>query len=520
MWFIKAAGCDVVYTDYIRIVAEYLPDVTDPDKFFVPDILTRIPATFLQRLINVEFFSYSVTFDRICSAAGITGCALMTAIYMKKERLSALWFIPMAMVIFSLNKWEIILNGTAWAHVAAFSLFFLNYYLLDRYYQHETCQDIHGRAGQDMAKQRAKLDAGVTFEKLGKTGKKGRSLRLSLYILPFVILMFAGEYIASYAAIMIAAYGFCLLAVYKARKMAQKTACKGNFPEWNVYAGGLAVTLIVLGLYLLSRHFAVWEHAGATDMDIFEVMAEDPLFIPRLFIKSFAGVILGQQAIADFYGPAVPLSEFWILLIGMLVIAAYIFAILLYIRHRLWRISIYPMMLLLSGGLNHVLVTAARWIFLNEDYGLSSRYGAQFMIGIIGILLTFALYFKVCKSKDSDKVPKEKDSEKACKGKDIGGSLSRLLAAVFSALILSGSILTTKAELGIVPYREQNYEELRQVVLHYHDYDAQELADYLEWGKSKETMYEALRILEENRLNVFSSGLGGAAGALAQEKIP
>ena len=47
-----------------------------------------------------------------------------------------------------------------------------------------------------------------------------------------------------------------------------------------------------------------------------------------------------------------------------------------------------------------------------------------------------------------------------------------------------------------------------------------ELADYLEWGKSKETMYEALRILEENRLNVFSSGLGGAAGALAQEKIP
>ena len=57
LWFIKTAGCDVVYTDYIRIVAEYLPDVTDPSKFFVPDILTRIPITFLQRLINVKLFS-------------------------------------------------------------------------------------------------------------------------------------------------------------------------------------------------------------------------------------------------------------------------------------------------------------------------------------------------------------------------------------------------------------------------------------------------------------------------------
>ena len=135
LWFIRAAGCDVVYSDYIRIVEEYLPDVTDPSKFFVPDILTRIPVTFFQRLINVELFHYSVTFDRVCSAMGLTACALMVGVYMRKEGLSALWFLPVFAVIFSLNKWEIILNGTSWAHVVSFALFFLNYYLLDVFRQ-------------------------------------------------------------------------------------------------------------------------------------------------------------------------------------------------------------------------------------------------------------------------------------------------------------------------------------------------------------------------------------------------
>ena len=489
LWFIKAAGCDVVYSDYIRIVADYLPDVTDADKFFVPDILTRIPAAFLQRLINVKLFSYSVTFDRICSALGLSGCAFMTALYMGKERLSALWFIPIAVVIFSLNKWEIILNGTAWAHVAAFALFFLNYYLLDRYYQ-----------------LRRRQDAFHEEERPEISLYKEKRLRLSLYILPFIILMFAGEYIASYAAVMTLAYLFCIL-LERAEKR-----------RHTAYTGGLAATLAVLGLYLLSRHFAVWEHAGSTDMSIFEVMAQDPMLIPRLFIKSFAGTVLGLQAINDFHGWSQPLSDRGVLILGMLVIAAYIIAIAMYIRHRLWRRSLFPMILILSGGLNHVLITAARWIFLNEDYGLSSRYGAQFMIGSIGILLTLALCCKKDKAAVHQK-PAETEQAKPAeavhqkpaeavqargKGRRLLASAELLLSIAIALMFYFGNRYTTHIELGIVPYREQNYEAMREAVLHYHDYDAETLADCLEWGKSTDTMYKALRILEDNRLNVFA----------------
>lgn len=35
LWYVKNATCDVVYSDYIRLVNSYLPDVWNPEKFFV-----------------------------------------------------------------------------------------------------------------------------------------------------------------------------------------------------------------------------------------------------------------------------------------------------------------------------------------------------------------------------------------------------------------------------------------------------------------------------------------------------
>ena len=32
LWYIKNATCDVVYSDYIRLVNSYLPDVCDPKE--------------------------------------------------------------------------------------------------------------------------------------------------------------------------------------------------------------------------------------------------------------------------------------------------------------------------------------------------------------------------------------------------------------------------------------------------------------------------------------------------------
>ena len=56
LWYVKNSFVDVVYSDYIRLVNSYLPDVWDPDRFLVGDILTRIPLNYVARIINTAFF--------------------------------------------------------------------------------------------------------------------------------------------------------------------------------------------------------------------------------------------------------------------------------------------------------------------------------------------------------------------------------------------------------------------------------------------------------------------------------
>ena len=75
IWYILAATEDVVYTDYIRLINSYLPDVWDPKKFFVADIFTRMPVNYLERIINVVFFDYSTTFEMVLGAL-CTGAAI------------------------------------------------------------------------------------------------------------------------------------------------------------------------------------------------------------------------------------------------------------------------------------------------------------------------------------------------------------------------------------------------------------------------------------------------------------
>jgi len=71
LFYLHRAAIDLVYSDYIRLTLSYLPDVWDPEKFFVPDLLTRIPVNFLERAVNVELFGYSVTFDRVLGVLGL-----------------------------------------------------------------------------------------------------------------------------------------------------------------------------------------------------------------------------------------------------------------------------------------------------------------------------------------------------------------------------------------------------------------------------------------------------------------
>ena len=108
--YLKRSAIDMVYSDYIRLINSYLPDVWNPDKFFVADLLTRIPVNFLERGLNVMIFGYSVTVDRVMGVLGFGLSALVIGWYSRKKELCPVWYAAMMIVMFSLNKWEMLYN--------------------------------------------------------------------------------------------------------------------------------------------------------------------------------------------------------------------------------------------------------------------------------------------------------------------------------------------------------------------------------------------------------------------------
>ncbi len=100
MGYILAASEDVVYSDYIRLVNSYLPDVWDPKTVFVADILTRIPVNFLERIINVTFFGYSTTFEMLLGAACHGVAAILLTTYCRERKLGLGWYLFMMVFFF------------------------------------------------------------------------------------------------------------------------------------------------------------------------------------------------------------------------------------------------------------------------------------------------------------------------------------------------------------------------------------------------------------------------------------
>ena len=443
LYYVHAAAVDVVWSDYIRLIDSYLPDVTNIKKFLVPDVLTRIPVTYLGRLINVRAFRYSVTFDRVLTVFGIALMGYALVLFSLKNRIRPVFFLLMMLVLGSLNKWEVLLNGTAWPHAVAIGLFFLNYYIFDRIW----------------------------------VGDSGAVQELLAVMMPFLLLLVAGEYIASYAVTMI------LISVYGAATGG--AADFGADHQQKVFSRIAISTAAALFMYLLSRHFAVYEHAGATDMSLLEMLKTAPGFFPRFFLKSMAGDVLEwETAVAK----AVPDEALFVL--GGLVLAMYVISFLFYFGMGLNEKTIFPLILLVSGFGNHCLILVARWIFLDENYGLSSRYGIQFSIGIFGMIAVMALF----------KTPKSNYRErKLAKVRNVG----RGIVYFGLALICAGTIVTGAGEMNKAKYRKENYRHMAEVVREYDKYEPEELAAALEWHKDNETLINAMRIIKVNRLNVF-----------------
>ena len=189
LWYLYTSFYDVVYSDYIRLVNSYLPDVWNPAKFWVPDLLTRVPVNFLARIINTTFFHYSIRFDQVLGVVSLALSAVSVTYYVNRKQIGTIWFLAVMAVMFSLNKWEMLNNGSGWVHFLAFAGFYYHYQIWDRVW--------------------------------GREERKGDHLQMIL--LPWIlILAVAGPYCAVYVAVLIAGYAFCMAVTWKREKRLEK----------------------------------------------------------------------------------------------------------------------------------------------------------------------------------------------------------------------------------------------------------------------------------------------------------
>ena len=236
IWYIFHASDNVAYSDYIRLINSYLPDVTNPAKFFVPDILTRVPITYLGRIINVKLFGYNAYFDMILGVLSLGAGAAVLALYAERNRsVGYLSFLLIQFVYFSLNKWEMMTNGTGWVCTLSISGFLFHFAVLD-----------HAAA----------------------TRCRNMSDRVLLAILPILlVVLVAGPYSGGYAVILVLAYGALWLA--DRRGGAETSSRSWSRKCRRTWCIGALTTVLAMVLYLWSSSQAVYVHRGAvTDVSI------------------------------------------------------------------------------------------------------------------------------------------------------------------------------------------------------------------------------------------------------------
>ena len=336
--YIRSAMLDVVYTDYIRIINTYLKDPFSPKPYFGKDVLTRLPITYFERMINVAFFKYSTMFDMALGVIFLSLMGIIIGIFMANKNLNLRYFIIVMMLVFSLSQWEMITNGTGWVHFFTFFLFVLHFYILDSYMQRETK---------------------VKF-------------CLNIILPVFTILFAAGSYSLAYGVTLIITY--VLYAILKKKE--------------NAFT--LAIPVILsLTAFMYSYANSYTEHAGATTESLTAVFGRNPVYFVLFGLNTFASDII-SIGIVERYEIGIIITS----IIGAAVVFFYLYALYLNFKYKIYESTAFPMLMLVSGLFSHAMVIFTRWIFLNPLYAMSSRYALQFGAGLIGVILTFG-YVKI-----------------------------------------------------------------------------------------------------------------------------
>ena len=476
LFYVLLSTTDVLYSDYIRLVNSYLGKPFQLGDLLQKDILTRIPLTYFFREINRYSFGYSLIFDRVLGVLGLFLASKPLLLFMRKKQMPFSQQLLFLLLFYSLNKWEMLLNGSGYIHFLAFSVFYDYFYALDQAFS-----------------------------------KKSSLLVLSIY--PPFILLVAGPYCLAVFLSCFALFFFLMLG----KKL------------WDMK--GTILLLISNGLclflYLLSNHYAVYEYAGAESISLREVLQNHLLFVVKFIFYGFSSMLVSGENLEKLLREGVIQGK-GVVLIGAFVLFFYVLMILLY----LWRFfassknsgtktfatknkeafssqqrqmaeqkqtdtnaltgenvgesfyfGLLPGLLLLHGLASHALVFLTRYMFLKESYAFQSRYALQYQSALLGAFLLLFLW---------------KNENRASLGQKARTSQGRLVfCLLISGIFLLGTLWTDRSEWGKSMYRRDHYERMWAYSHDLSAYSDEELEDVFEYHHGGERIRKAFAIWEQ-----------------------
>ena len=512
-FYILFASADIVYSDYIRLTNSYLGKPFSFNDLLTKDILTRIPVSFLFREINIAFFHYSITFDRFLGLFGLFLTSIPLLLFMAKRRIGIFFSVAILLIFYSLNKWEMLLNGSGYAHFLSFALFYLFFYLLS--------------------------------ERVGK----GSSL-LSLSVFPFLFLLTGGPYA-------IAVYGATILSLFflfLAGKIRDK---RGSLIL-------LLSSFISTFFYFLSNHYAVYEYAGAKSISLREVLLTKMTFVLKFFGFGFSSLLFSGENLEEWLSSGAVQGK-QLFLLGGLILLFFLLMVLFFLKDLFFGekgsnddcipgkekdkslTGLFPALLLLHGLLSFALVFLSRYIFLRPEYAVQSRYALQYQSALIGALLFLYLNTgqqeagvekgrervklegniegNIEKKRGVKRKPEDREKDengerveriefakatkyvenrkKAGRKAEPRRALPRIISVGITLLFLGGTLHTAKTELLKAPYRKLHYETMLRSVNRIEEMDEEELERLYEYRHGKERILKAFSILKERKLNCF-----------------
>ena len=500
LFYVLLSTTDVLYSDYIRLVNSYLGKPFQLGDLLQKDILTRIPLTYFFREINRYSFGYTLIFDRVLGVLGLFLASKPLLLFMRKKQLPFLQQLLFLILFYSLNKWEMLLNGSGYIHFLAFSVFYAYFYALDQAFS-----------------------------------KKSSLLLLSIY--PPLILLVAGPYCLAVFLSCFALFFFLALG----KKL------------WDMK--GTILLLISNGLclflYLLSNHYAVYEYAGAESISLKEVLQNHLLFVVKFIFYGFSSMLISGENLEKLLRDGAIQGK-GIVLIGAFVLFFYIFMTLLYLwrffasskfpknkssatkskedfsleqgqeeaKNRIGKNSmaaensgetfyfgLLPGLLLLHGLASHALVFLTRYMFLKESYAFQSRYALQYQSALLGAFLLLFLWKNEKRFSSGQKARIDRKTgveQKTGIGEQIRieqrqrTTQGRLVfCLLISGIFLLGTLWIDHSEWGKAMYRREHYERMW---IYSHDlsaYSDEELESVFEYRHGGERIRKAFAIWEQ-----------------------